>query len=236
MEPGGEAPTGGWSSWITGSSPASPGSQYTLGLGFGCSLMQGTATCDYLSVDVIAQDRAARMSLQPILSSINPDLSAFRARGGKLIQYAGWSDAAIPPQNGLNYYRKVAQTIGDPRDFYRVFMAPGMAHCSGGAGPNAFGNGTSNGPVIDADHDLVKALERWVEQGVAPDRIIATHYLNNNVTTPPIVVQFQRPLCPFPQRSEYVGQGDPNDAANFVCVMRPDYFELHNIGIQRAYQ
>jgi len=236
MEPGGEAPTGGWSSWITGSSPASPGSQYTLGFGFGCSLMQGTATCDYLSVDVVAQDRAARVSLQPTLSSVNPDLSAFRARGGKLIQYAGWSDAAIPPQNGLNYYRKVVQTMGDPRDFYRVFMAPGMAHCSGGAGPNAFGNGTSNGPVIDADHDLVKALERWVEQGVAPDRIIATHYLNNNATTPPVVVQFQRPLCPFPQRSEYVGQGDPNDAANFVCVMRPDYFELHNIGIQRAYQ
>ena len=66
-----------------------------------------------------------------------------------------------------------------PSDFYRVFMVPGMAHCGGGDGPNAFGNGTSNGPVIDADHDLVKALERWVEQGVAPERIIATHYVNN---------------------------------------------------------
>ena len=58
-------------------------------------------------------------------------------------------------------------------------MVPGMAHCSGGAGPNAFGNGTVNGPVIDADHDLVKALERWVEQGIAPQRIVATHYVNN---------------------------------------------------------
>jgi feruloyl esterase len=57
---------------------------------------------------------------------------------------------------------RLPQTIGDPHDFYRIFLVPGMAHCSGGAGPNAFGNGTSNGPMIDADHDLVKALERWV--------------------------------------------------------------------------
>lgn len=66
-------------------------------------------------------------------------LRSFRARGGKMIQYAGWADAAVPPENGLNYYRKVTHTIGDPSDFYRVFMVPGMQHCSGGAGPNAFG-------------------------------------------------------------------------------------------------
>ncbi|HEY1437139.1 MAG TPA: tannase/feruloyl esterase family alpha/beta hydrolase [Casimicrobiaceae bacterium] len=233
LEPGGEAPTGGWQTWITGNSPTSFSSQYTLGLGFGCSLMQGVASCDYLSINVIAQDNVARQTLQPILSSVNPDLSRFRARGGKLIQYAGWSDAAIPPQNGLNYFRKVMRTIGDPTDFYRVFMVPGMAHCSGGAGPNSFGNGTSNGPVIDADHDLVKALERWVEQGTAPDRIIATHYVNNVVSQG---VAFQRPLCPFPQRAEYIGQGDPNNAASFACVTRPDLFDLHNIDIQRAYE
>ena len=125
------------------------------------------------------------------------------------------------------------QTIGDPSDFYRVFMVPGMAHCSGGNGPNSFGNGTSNGPVIDADHDLVKALERWVEQGTAPTSIIATHYVNNVVSQG---VAFQRPLCPFPQRAEYVGQGDPNSAASFACVTRPDYFDLRNIDAQRAYQ
>jgi feruloyl esterase len=122
--------------------------------------------------------------------------------------------------------------MGDPSDFYRVFMVPGMAHCSGGAGPNAFGNGTSNGPVIDADHDLVKALERWAEQGTAPDRIIATHYVNNTASQG---VQFQRPLCPFPQRGEYMG-GDPNNAANFACVTRPDLLDLHNIFVQRAYK
>ena len=150
-----------------------------------------------------------------------------------MIQYAGWADTAIAPENGLNYYRKVTQTIGDPRDFYRIFMVPGMAHCSGGAGPNAFGNGTSNGPVIDADHDLVKALERWVEQGIAPDKFIATHYVNN---VPAQGVQFQRPLCPYPERGEYVGKGDPNDAANFRCVAHHDPFDPRNIGPQRAYK
>jgi feruloyl esterase len=231
-EPGGEAASGDWSNWITGSSPAKPGSQYGLGLGFACSLVQGVQNCDYLAVDVVQQDAFARMHLQPILSSVNPDLRAFRARGGRMIQYAGWADAAIAPQNGLNYYEAVTHKIGDPHDFYRVFMAPGMAHCSGGAGPNAFGNGTVNGPVIDADHDLVRALERWVEEGIAPDRIIATHYVNN---APAQGVQFQRPLCPYPQRAEYVG-GDPNDASSFACVAHHDPFDPRNIGPQRAYK
>lgn len=233
LEPGGEATPGGWVNWITGSSPATPGSQYGLGFGFTCSLMQGQLACDYLSTDVVEQDDAARQLLQPILSSVNPDLRAFKAHGGRMIQYAGWSDAAIAPENGLNYYRKVTHTMGDPSDFYRVFMVPGMAHCSGGAGPNAFGNGTVNGPVIDAEHDLVKALERWVEHGIAPQRIVATHYNNNDATQG---VAFQRPLCPYPQRAEYLGHGDPNDATSFRCVAHHDPFDPRNIGPQRAYK
>jgi hypothetical protein len=231
LEPGGEGTPGGWQSWITGNSPTSFGSQYALGLGFTCSLMQGLTTCDYLGADVVQQDNQARALLQPILSSVNPNLAPFRARGGKMIQYAGWSDAAIAPQNGVNYFTRVQQVIGKTDDFYRMFMAPGMAHCSGGAGLNAFGNGTVNGPVIDADHDLVKALERWVEQGVAPDRIIATHYVNNDAAQG---VQFQRPLCAYPQRAEYTG-GDPNSASSFACVAHHDPFDPRNMGPQRAY-
>jgi feruloyl esterase len=194
--------------------------------------MQGVTTCDYLSIDVDQQDATARKTLQPILSSVDPDLRPFKHHGGKLIQYAGWADTAIAPQNGLNYWRAVQRKMGDTRSFYRVFMAPGMAHCSGGAGVNAFGNGTANGPVIDADHDLLKALERWVEQGHAPDKIIATHYLNNAAAQG---VQFQRPLCPFPERAEYKGHGDPNSADSFQCVGHHDRFDPRNLGPQVAY-
>jgi len=232
-EPGNESTAGDWTSWITGSSPTAPGAQYTLGFGFGCDLMLGVTTCNYLGIDVDQQDALARKTLQPILSSVDPDLRPFKRHHGKMIQYAGWADTAIAPENGLNYYRKVEQTIGDTHDFYRVFMVPGMAHCSGGAGPNAFGNGSSNGPVIDADHDLLKALERWVEQGVAPRKIIATHYVNNS---PAQGVQFQRPLCPYPERGEYVGEGDPNVASSFRCVVHRDDFDPRNIGKQTAYE
>ena len=231
-EPGGESATGDWNTWISGTSPSAPGSQYTLGFGFGCDLVQGLTTCNYLGINVDAQDAIARRTLQPILSSVNPDLSAFRRHGGKLIQYAGWADTAIAPENGLNYYRAVQRKIGDPHNFYRVFMVPGMAHCNGGAGPNAFGNGTANGPVIDANHDVLKALEAWVEHGAAPQQIIATHYVNNVATQG---IQFQRRLCPFPQRGEYKGHGDPSDASNFNCAEHENDFDPRNLGQQVAY-
>ena len=94
--------------------------------------------------------------------------------------------------------------MGDVHNFYRVFMAPGMAHCYGGPGPNSFGNGNNDGPVIDAKHDLLKALEMWVERGIAPKKFIATKYFNDN---PAKGVALQRPLCPYPQISRYDGRG-----------------------------
>ena len=153
------------------------------------------------------------LSLMPALAT--PDLRPFRDHGGKLIQYAGWADAAVAPKSGLDFYAKVAGAMGDPHDFYRVFMAPGMAHCYGGAGPNSFGNGTNNGPVIDAKHDLLKALELWVEQGVAPDKIIATKYFDDD---PEKGVAFQRPLCPYPQIAKYNGFSHAADPSSFRCV------------------
>jgi feruloyl esterase len=99
-------------------------------------------------------------------------------------------------------------------------MVPGMSHCTGGDGPNAFGNGSNpahiefSAPVVDADHDVLKALERWVEQGIAPEKIIATHYVDNKSANG---VQFQRPLCPFPQVARFKG-GDPTNADSFECA------------------
>jgi feruloyl esterase len=98
----------------------------------------------------------------------------------------------------VQYYDRVVQARGGPdkvHGSYRLFMAPGMAHCGGGEGPNTF--------------DMVTPLEQWVEKGVAPDRIIASREANGATRT--------RPLCPYPQLATYSGTGGTDDAANFVC-------------------
>jgi feruloyl esterase len=135
------------------------------------------------------------------IDAVNPDLSAFRARGGKLLIYHGWSDGgsggAISPENSVNYYSSVLARMG-PRqeDWLRLFMVPGMAHCGGGPGPNQV--------------NWMAAMERWRESGIAPARLIASRVSDNRVN-------MTRPLCPYPQVARYTGVGSTNDAANFVC-------------------
>jgi feruloyl esterase len=140
----------------------------------------------------------------PVLSAIDPDLGRFRQRGGKLIQYHGWSDQIISAANSVAYYESVlarsgrdkARALQDVQEFYRLYMVPGMLHCGGGPGPNVF--------------DLQTALERWVEQKEAPEAVVATHSTNR-------VVDRSRPLCPYPRTAVYKGSGDTNDAASFEC-------------------
>jgi len=92
-------------------------------------------------------------------------------------------------------------------------MVPAMGHCGGGSGPNRFGNGGSARPG-DPEHDIFAALERWVEQGEAPNQLIGT---GTTTATPP--APLTRPLCPYPQAARYRGAGDPADAASFACVL-----------------
>jgi len=136
------------------------------------------------------------------IDALDPDLKAFLERGGKLIQYHGWSDPQISPLNSTQYYSRVVQALGG-RDrvagSYRLFMAPGMAHCGGGDGPNTF--------------DMLAALEQWVERRTPPDRIVASHATDG-------AVDRTRPLCPYPQVAIYNGSGATNDAASFSCAMR----------------
>ncbi len=144
----------------------------------------------------------AEAKFAPIINATNPDLREFRKRGGKLIQWHGWSDQRIAAQNSINYYESVLSLFGgniaEVQSFYRLFMAPGMTHCSGGPGPNTF--------------DTQAALEEWVEKGKAPDQIIATRSIGG-------VVDRSRPLCPYPQVAAYKGKGDTNDAVNFSCAV-----------------
>ena len=114
--------------------------------------------------------------------------------------YTGWSDPVVPPQDTVAYYDGVAKAMGGlekTREFYRFFLAPGMGHCSGGPGPNQF--------------DMLSALEQWVEKGVAPDRIVATHSTNGKIDR-------TRPLCMYPQVARWKGTGSTDDAVNFACV------------------
>ena len=156
-------------------------------------------TFDFSDPDDYEAHQRAEAKFAPILNATSPDLRAFRDRGGKLLQYHGWNDQLISAQNSIDYYDSVLSFFGragDVASFYRLFMAPGMAHCSGGTGPSTF--------------DMQAALEQWVERGVAPDRVVATRAVNG-------VVDRQRPLCPYPQVAVYNGSGDTNDAANFTC-------------------
>ncbi|MBV9785912.1 MAG: tannase/feruloyl esterase family alpha/beta hydrolase [Acidisphaera sp.] len=170
---------------------------------------------------------AVNRDLGPILNANSVDLSAFQGHGGKFLMYHGWADALVPPQDDIDYFLRLAATlegnsgsllVGENRahSFYRLFMAPGMGHCFTGPGPNIFGGADNPGGPADPQHNVLLALQRWVEEGVAPTRIIATKYVND---TPSQGVAMTRPLCVFPKVPRYKGSGDTTDAANFECAV-----------------
>ena len=124
----------------------------------------------------------------------NPDISKFTARGGKLLLWHGFNDPGPSPLTTIDYYERVEKTVPAAKEDVRLFLAPGVLHCGGGAGPDKF--------------DSLTAMEKWVEHGQVPASMIATK------TNSPI----SRPLCPYPELPHYKGTGDPNDAANFACA------------------
>ena len=176
---------------------------------------------------------AALEPLEPAQDNANPDLSAFKAHGGKLILYHGWADHSITPLRTIEYYATVvdmmaeksvddpfgAENVSEVSDWARLFMVPGMHHCLGGPGPNQFGGANQGIPQMDAQHDVVAALDEWVEEGVAPQKIIATHRSNG-------AVDRTLPLCPYPQIPVYSGSGDQNAAENYHCEARPFWWSV----------
>jgi feruloyl esterase len=128
----------------------------------------------------------------------------------------GWEDPAISALDAVDYYRQVAQQNPDSKDFFRLFMVPGMLHCGGGPGPNAFGQSLPQATPLSNSpkHDILSALERWVEEGVPPKRIVAVKYLDDN---PAQGVLRTRPLCAYPKVAVYDGRGSTDDASNFRC-------------------
>ena len=208
----GEAEQGGWGPWITGPAPEKS-LLFAFGTGYYKNMVFGDPAWDYKKFSLDTDFKTAVVKTAGILDATAPDLRRFRARGGKLILYHGWCDAAIPAQGLIDYYRSVTKKMGAKKtaEFVRLFMAPGMQHCGGGAGPNAFGQGgVAQG---DPRTNIAAALERWVEQGIAPEEIIATR---NKTAASPVVRT--RPLCAYPKVAKYKGTGSTDDASNFACV------------------
>jgi Tannase and feruloyl esterase len=204
-EPGAEAENqdeDSWQGWLVGKEPGAAGGAalYLFAENFFRNMVFSDPTYDIrkfrFDVDVATAEKLA-----PILSSYDADLSAFRKRGGKLIQYHGWSDAAIPPRDSIDYYEAVQAKMGDPRSFYRLFMAPGMLHCNGGNGPDVL--------------ETLPAIIGWVEGGKAPDRVLASKTSGAGANAR---VVRTRPLCPYPESARWDGKGDRARAESYACA------------------
>ena len=193
-------PANDWRAWKLGTSTtATPNSRHVFLMQ---DALQGyfiTPPDRSLSIFAFDFDRdPARMAAHSWIFDTAADvqLTGFKARGGKLMLAHGMADPIFSPLESEDYYRRLTAVHGaQTRDFARLFQIPGMGHCSGGAATDSW--------------DGLGALVEWVEQGKAPERIVATG------TT--VFPGRSRPLCPYPQHAQYNGSGNPEDAANFSC-------------------
>jgi feruloyl esterase len=156
---------------------------------------------DWRTMNLTTDLAAIEKSYGSLIDATDPNLKPFFAHKGKLLMYHGWSDQAIAPENSIHYYSSVVKNLGGASQAsgdVRLFMAPGMAHCGGGEGPN--------------DFDKMTAIRNWVEHDQAPDVLIASHSTKG-------VVDRTRPLCLYPKVAKYKGSGSSDDAANFTCAL-----------------
>lgn len=174
--PGAEAMTGGFQAWNTGSSFETIGQSagHSISSQFLKYFVYGDPSFDFLKSDFGPKYDRDRRKVAVELDAVNADLRPFKAHGGKLIQYHGWNDPAIPPLGSIRYHDEVRARMGDTSDFYRLYMIPGMLHCSGGAGP---------GKV-----DMLDVLDRWVTKREAPASLIARADTGDQTQL----------LCPYP--------------------------------------
>jgi feruloyl esterase len=151
---------------------------------------------DWRSFDLERDSEKANAANKDV-DELDPHLAAFAKHGGKLLIYHGWADQQVAPGSSVEFYKSALAVSGDSaNDWIRLFMVPGMAHCSGGEGPDTF--------------DTISVMEQWVEQGKVPDQIVATHQTAGKVDR-------SRPLCPYPRVARYRGVGSIDDAGNFSC-------------------
>jgi pimeloyl-ACP methyl ester carboxylesterase len=201
---GGEGQTGGWQTWITGvnqrlfadSGGRQPSAQFGFAIEGFKHIVFERPDWDYTKYD-LANWRADTQRFASIVNADNPDLSAFKARGGKLILAHGWADPALNPISTINYYERVKARDASVDTFARLFMMPGVLHCGGGAGPDIV--------------DWFNAIAGWVERGVAPERLLARKVAQDGSVTN------ARPLCAYPKRAVYSGTGPTTAAESYTC-------------------
>lgn len=179
---------------------------------------------DWRGFDVSSDMARVDAVLGPDLNdATRGSLSAFRARGGKLILYHGLSDSLTAPGQTVDFYNRHAALLGGParmRDFARMFLPPGVMHCGGGAGPDSFDSTLwlpGAPPSGDGTHDLFQALIDWRETGRAPDRVIATKFAADGAGR----IEMQRPVCAYPRQARYSGSGSTHAASSFTCALPP---------------
>ena len=213
----------GWDRWITGGydpgdalefhpgaeaggfeDPVVPNARWGFAVGLMRYFIFGDPDWSYAGYDFsdFAQKTAA---IAQTLDAGNPDLSAFRARGGKLIIDSGWMDGSLSPYGTIDYYESVIDFDPTARDDVRLFVRPGVTHCQLGPGPD----GTN----------YIAALEEWLDSEVAPEQLDAP-YATPAPGRPPSG-RGGRIICAHPNVVTYDGSGDPNDPASFSC-MNPD--------------
>jgi hypothetical protein len=178
-----------------------------LGQGFIKYMVAQSPSANWLDVDP-AQYTSRLAFLAGQIDAVNPDLSRFKARGGKLILWTGLTDWVITPHNATDYYTKVVAAAGGQAsadEFVEYFTAPGVSHCL-----NANGNGQGADMV-----NLLGPMFDWIEKGVKPS---STGIVATQSNPRPGQTAKKRPLCKFPEYAKYNGTGDPNLAASFTCV------------------
>ena len=185
----------------------------------------------YLSFDfdqdygALRQKKVAGESLDASWNTRNRELDAFKQAGGKIIHYHGWDDPNIPALEAVKFFMSVVadqgrrhhstpdQALEMTQHFYRLFMVAGMGHCFGGEGPSSFGQNGQRAPQADAEHDTLLALERWVENGTAPEQFIASRVDSKTGN-----VAMTRPICSYPQSPVWDGSGSAGEASSFKCA------------------
>ena len=212
---GGETQPGGFPQWVTATRPAASPAEASGGQGqqwiFGNAVIRyfvlRNGEADPFAYSPTAHaDRVRHISA--LMDSTNPDLSAFAAKGGKLIIKEHMADYAQSPFAGIGYFHSVVAKMGQSavEQFMRLYVTPGVAH--GGAGLS----GTTGEPIPQFV-DLLGALDRWVERGDSPGELVQISVEAN----PPFKVIASRPMCEFPKYPRYRGAGDPKVAGSFIC-------------------